>query len=192
MDRIQLKVQLPALPDVPHDIVRRRLVVIVDGQELDDMPVALATDSVQLSIEQDADVQLELRNIDDSGNPSEPAIVTFKAVDTVPPPAPGSFGVVVVGETHEADEVAADEVTPPTPVDTETPEEPADETPAEPADETPEEPADETPAEPADETPEEPADEDDVPPADEPDVVDDEPDTGSGEIGDEEPPEELE
>jgi len=113
MDFLKYSVALPALPEEPHDIAHRRLKVIVNGEEKDDAPIPLEVKAFEgLTIEQDAEVTLQLRNVDDSGNQSEPSVFEFKAVDNVAPAAPGSFGVTCVGETHKVEKEATDEAEP--------------------------------------------------------------------------------
>jgi len=93
------KVTLPAIPD-KLDIVRRELQVLVDGvlsqttniveldqTEVDDLEAAVG-----------ATVTLELRDVDDAGIMSSPSVAEFVSTDTIPPPQPGTLGVVVTGE----------------------------------------------------------------------------------------------
>jgi len=87
------------------DVVERLLTVTVDGQE--DAAAAKtfepsATDLGTVRVPQDAEVVLSLVDVDDVGNKSEPAVLSFTAKDTVPPPAPGGFGVALVGEESQS------------------------------------------------------------------------------------------
>jgi hypothetical protein len=96
-DKIIYDVNLPSLA-TPSDVVTRELTIIIgDGS---DVVVADKADTVisGLQAPQDASVHLELVDIDDSGNRSEPATFDFVANDDFAPPKPGDFGVVVVGE----------------------------------------------------------------------------------------------
>jgi len=83
------------------DVVARRLTVVVDGvtQSVKEFPAETVSFGV-VSVPQDAEVVLSLSDVDDAGNYSEPAVVEFVAVDTIPPPQPGAFGVTLVGEVH--------------------------------------------------------------------------------------------
>ena len=79
---------------VDKDVVARELTVVVDGNVVsteafngDD------TDLGEIKVPQDSKVTLTLVDVDDSNNRSQPAIVEFTATDTIPPSAPGSFGV---------------------------------------------------------------------------------------------------
>jgi hypothetical protein len=88
---------------VDGDVVSRVVTVTVNGESKGS--TSYAGDSVELgviSVPQDSNVVLTLVDVDDAGNSSEPATVTFVAVDTVAPTQPGFFGVTLVGETHEA------------------------------------------------------------------------------------------
>jgi predicted anti-sigma-YlaC factor YlaD len=83
------------------DVVQRELVSAVNGEVVSTTVWAgTAVDLGTLSAEQDAQVSLSLVDIDDAGNRSMPATVTFVAADTIPPSAPGGLGVMLVGETR--------------------------------------------------------------------------------------------
>lgn len=98
MDTIVFDVSLPPV-SVPSDVVSRELQVIVDGAQAEVKSVGKDDTVVsRISVPQDSAVRLELRNIDDSGNVSEPSVFEFTAVDTISPPAPGTLGVVIVDE----------------------------------------------------------------------------------------------
>jgi hypothetical protein len=84
-----------------NDVVSRELTVVVDGVYRD--PVVLPAYEVnfgRISVPQDSSVVVSLVDLDDSGNRSEPATLSFQAIDVVPPPAPGGLNVTVVGETY--------------------------------------------------------------------------------------------
>lgn len=93
-----------AAPAVDHDVVTRELVV-----QVGDATGTVSTwpgSSVELGnvvVPQDTHVVLTLVDVDDAGNRSAPAVVEFVAADTIPPAAPGSFGVTLVGETPVPD-----------------------------------------------------------------------------------------
>lgn len=98
-----------------NDVVSRELTVVVDGLYRD--PVVFPAYEVSLgrvTVPQDADVVISLVDVDDAGNRSDPAVVSFQALDVVPPPAPGGLSITVVGETHVPPVV--DVVTPDVPV----------------------------------------------------------------------------
>lgn len=103
-----------AAPVTDGDVVSRELSVVVNGLE---QPVVsfpgYAVDLGVVVVPQDAEVVLRLVDVDDAGNRSAPAEVSFVAKDTVPPAAPGSLGVTLVGETTTpaADAVPTDVVT---------------------------------------------------------------------------------
>jgi hypothetical protein len=84
------------------DVVSRELSVVVNGVALGE-PVSFAGDVTSLGevkVEQGAEVTLSLVDIDDATpqNRSQPAVVTFVAVDTIAPPKPGEFGVTLARE----------------------------------------------------------------------------------------------
>jgi hypothetical protein len=99
-----------------NDVVSREMTVVVDGVYRD--PVVFPAYEVnlgQVSAPQDSNVVVSLVDVDDSGNRSEPATVSFQALDVVPPAVPGGLSVTVVGETFvtpDAPEVVEPEVTP--------------------------------------------------------------------------------
>lgn len=137
VDILTFKVQLPAPPAEPNDIVNGQLTIQIG--EADPQVVITAKDQLEvegLSGEQDTTVSLSFVYIDDSGNVSaEPSTVVATLVDTFAPPDPGVLGVVVTGETTPAPE--------PPPV--EPPSEPV-EPPSEPVEPPAEPPTDPTPS----------------------------------------------
>jgi hypothetical protein len=99
-------------PVVDADVVERQLAVVVDGLEQPESRKvfpASATDLGEIRVPQDASVELSLVDVDDAGNRSEPAVFEFVAVDTLPPAAPGAFGVTLVAEEEQVVEPAAPE-----------------------------------------------------------------------------------
>lgn len=101
-----LTYQVSAGPVVDHDVVTRELSCVVDGGEAVVSTFAgSATDLGLVTVPQGADVVLSLVDIDDAGNRSDAAVVSFVAADTIPPAAPGAFGVTLIGEAP-APEVA--------------------------------------------------------------------------------------
>lgn len=100
---------------VSGDVVSRLVTVVVD--EVTQGTTAYsgsAVDFGNITVPQDASVTVLLVDVDDAGNKSEPASVSFVAADTIPPAQPGFLGVTVVGETHEtaSDVVVAPPVEP--------------------------------------------------------------------------------
>lgn len=98
-DTLIYDVQLPAVPP-GQDIESQQLIIIVDnvidGQLVVDKHTLVIGN---VRVPQDSLVRLELRYIDDAGNLSVNAAVNeFVAKDTITPPDPSSFGVILVGE----------------------------------------------------------------------------------------------
>jgi len=88
-----------ASPSAP-DVVSRELVVAVNGEVKPVVYFAGATtDLGTVDAPQNSEVSLTLVDVDDAGNRSEPTSLVFVALDTLPPSAPGSIGVTLVGET---------------------------------------------------------------------------------------------
>lgn len=90
---------ISAGPPVDADVVSRELTVSIAGAA--GTPATFtgtATDLGEVKAEQGAEVILSLVDIDDAGNRSEAAVVTFTATDTIPPAKPGEFGVSLVRE----------------------------------------------------------------------------------------------
>ena len=99
---------LSASPSTAADAVSREVSVSVNGAE----PVVstfppTATDLGEVSAAQDSTVRVEVVDIDDAGNRSEPAVLEFVATDTIPPPVPGGLGVLLLREE------SVEDVTPP-------------------------------------------------------------------------------
>lgn len=95
----QLVFTVSAGPVVDVDVVSRVLTVTVG----DETPVtsefsAESVDLGEITVQQDATVVMTLVDVDDVGNRSEPAVVTFVAADTLPPSQPGGFGVTLIRE----------------------------------------------------------------------------------------------
>lgn len=88
-----------AAPVVDADVVTRRLAVTVNGEvrETKDF-TADSTSFGELGFADNDSVVLTLVDIDDAANVSEPATFEFVATDTIPPAAPGSFGVTLIRE----------------------------------------------------------------------------------------------
>lgn len=98
MDVLTYKVSVG--PTVDHDVVSRELSCVIDaGEPVFSSFPGSTTDLGLVSAPQGASVILALVDIDDAGNRSDAATLEFVAVDTLPPAAPGSFGVTLVGES---------------------------------------------------------------------------------------------
>lgn len=95
---------------VDHDVVARRLAIVVNGVTtvLPDFP-GDTTDFGEVIVVQEGDsVAVFLQDVDDAGNVSEPATTNFTAADTIPPVMPGSFGVSLVREVPDSPAVDPD------------------------------------------------------------------------------------
>ena len=91
---------------VSGDVVSRLVTVVVDDVTQGSTAYgASVVDFGNITVPQDSSVTVFLVDVDDAGNKSEPASISFVAVDTLPPAQPGFLGVTLVGETHVADEV---------------------------------------------------------------------------------------
>lgn len=96
-DVLTYRVSAPAPVDA--DVVSRVLTVAVNGEQRDETTYeGTTTDLGTVDVPQDAEVVLSLVDVDDAGNRSEPAVLAFVAVDTVPPAQPGALGVTLEGE----------------------------------------------------------------------------------------------
>lgn len=92
--------ELTAAPVADKDVVKRVLTVMVDGAVRGE-PVEFAPETVnfgEVSFEDGQSVVLTLVDMDDAGNSSEPATLEFVSADTIPPKAPGEFGVKLLRE----------------------------------------------------------------------------------------------
>lgn len=110
-DVLTYRVSAPV--SVSKDVVNRLLTLSVNGKDegIATLP-GNATELSVFSVPQNAEVVLTLVDVDDAGNKSEAATLSFVAVDTIPPAAPGGLGVTLVGETHVEPETPADPVEP--------------------------------------------------------------------------------
>ena len=97
-DIIEFTVTLP-LPSAP-DVVSRELTVTINDSDPLILPVGPNETVISgLKGPQGATVQLSLVDIDDGGNRSEASTLSSELLDTVPPPQPGTMGVVATGES---------------------------------------------------------------------------------------------
>jgi hypothetical protein len=93
-------------PVVDADVVSRELSVYVDGSEAAREVRSYPSDAAGLgtvSVPQNSAVVLQLVDIDDAGNRSEPAVLEFTATDTIAPAVPGNLGVTLVDETSDGE-----------------------------------------------------------------------------------------
>lgn len=104
MQKILFEVALPGL--AAPDVVKRELTVqiagvvtttVLEGATLNDATVG------GLKGLQDAALHLELVDIDDAGNRSQPSVFDGVLVDTFAPPAPGQLGIKAIGEDFTED-----------------------------------------------------------------------------------------
>ena len=86
-----------AAPPVDKDVVSRRLTVTVNGEAKTTDYTADAPDLGEVGAKEGDLVVLVLVDVDDAGNVSAPAEISFTAADTLPPAAP-EFGVTLVRE----------------------------------------------------------------------------------------------
>lgn len=81
------------------DVVSRHLKTFVNGSEKGAVKLPRETVKIGgLAFHVGDNVRLELRDVDEAGNHSDPAIVDFVVHDTIAPAAPMGFGIKVVGE----------------------------------------------------------------------------------------------
>jgi hypothetical protein len=83
---------------VSPDVVKRVLNVTVDGVESATEVDTAATKFLLDPIKEGANVTVALKDVDDAGNSSEWASVSFVAKDTLPPETPGAPTVTLVEE----------------------------------------------------------------------------------------------
>jgi len=108
-DMIRFNVTLP--PKAAPDVVSRELTISIgDSQEVK-MLGADALEAEGFEGPQDSGVVVSLVDIDDSGNRSESSSISFVLADVVPPPMPGTLGVVVLDE-HFVDDAVVEPAPP--------------------------------------------------------------------------------
>lgn len=86
---------------VSPDVVKRVLSVTVDGTESVTEVDTAATKFLLDPVKEGANVTVALKDVDDAGNSSEWASVSFVAKDTLPPETPGAPTVVLVDEVAD-------------------------------------------------------------------------------------------
>lgn len=97
---------------VSPDVVKRVLSVTVDGVESVTEVDTAATKFLLDPVKEGANVTVALKDVDDAGNSSEWASVSFVAKDTLPPETPGAPTVTLVEEV--ADPAPVEDVVDPT------------------------------------------------------------------------------
>lgn len=101
-DNMTLIYGLACSAPVDGDVVERKLSMVVnDGEPVLKVFAGDATDLGEISLKQGDYAVLELVDVDDSGNESEPAVLTLKAADTIPPSVPGGFTVSLLREVED-------------------------------------------------------------------------------------------
>jgi hypothetical protein len=86
---------------VSPDVVKRVLKVTVDGAEVVTEVDTAATKYVLAPVKEGANITVALQDVDDAGNSSEWATVSFVAKDTLPPETPGAPTVTLVEEVAD-------------------------------------------------------------------------------------------
>jgi len=86
---------------VSPDVVKRVLSVTVDGAEVVTEVDTTATKYVLAPVKEGANVTVALKDVDDAGNSSDWATVSFVAKDTLPPETPGAPTVTLVEEVAD-------------------------------------------------------------------------------------------
>lgn len=86
---------------VSPDVVKRVLNVTVDGVESVTEVDTAATKFLLDPVKEGANVTVALKDVDDAGNSSEWASVSFVAKDTLPPETPGAPTVTLVEEVAD-------------------------------------------------------------------------------------------
>ena len=99
MSIISFNIVLP--PVVDSDVVARELVIQIDGVEPEIVDLGITETEVGREGPQDAELRLELTNIDDAGNRSMPSILVAVLADTFSPAQPGELSIVATGERNE-------------------------------------------------------------------------------------------
>ena len=86
---------------VSPDVVKRVLKVVVDGSETLHEVVPTSDKYLLDPVKEGANVTVALKDVDDAGNSSEWASVSFVAKDTLPPETPGAPKVTLVEEVAD-------------------------------------------------------------------------------------------
>ena len=94
----QLIYSVVAAPASDADVVARLLTVTVNGESSEKSYEGPASKFDDLTVTQGDSVILSLVDIDDAGNRSAAATLSFVAEDTIPPRQPGGLGVTLIAE----------------------------------------------------------------------------------------------
>jgi hypothetical protein len=100
-NRMGLIYEVGLASSVSPDVVKRVLNVTVDGVESVTEVDTAATKFLLDPVKEGANVTVALKDVDDAGNSSEWASVSFVAKDTLPPETPGAPTVVLVEEVAD-------------------------------------------------------------------------------------------
>lgn len=100
-NRMGLIYEVGLASSVSPDVVKRVLNVTVDGVESVTEVDTAATKFLLDPVKEGANVTVALKDVDDAGNSSEWASVSFVAKDTLPPETPGAPTVVLVDEVAD-------------------------------------------------------------------------------------------
>ena len=80
------------------DVVKRLLKVSVDGLETVAEVDTISTKFQLAPVKDDANITVSIKEVDDAGNESDWASVSFVAKDTLPPDTPGAPTITLVRE----------------------------------------------------------------------------------------------
>ena len=88
---LRYTINMPPAPAI-SDLDSREVTIKLDAAST--VKTLAPTDtSFQFDTDRGVNVTLSLVDIDTSGNRSQPAVLTFVATDTIPPPVPGQMSV---------------------------------------------------------------------------------------------------
>lgn len=105
-----LTYQVSAAASTAGDAVSREVSLSINGaQPVVTVYAPTATDLGSVTVPQNSEVTITVVDVDDAGNRSEPAFVSFVAADMLPPPAPGAVTVALVSEESVPDVAPAPE-----------------------------------------------------------------------------------
>jgi hypothetical protein len=94
----KLTYSVVAAPASDADVVERILTATVNGESAEKAYPASTSKFDDLTVTQGDLVILTLVDVDDAGNRSGPASLSFEAEDTIPPADPSGLGVTLVSE----------------------------------------------------------------------------------------------
>ena len=105
-----LTYQVTAAASTAADAVSREVSLVIDGAEPVVTVYAPTEENLgSVTVPQNAKVTVSVVDVDDAGNRSEPAVLSFTATDTLPPPVPGAVSVTLVSEESIPDVAPAPE-----------------------------------------------------------------------------------